>query len=1056
MMFKKMGNKITKKSIAKIVFTPMTALLVVLAISLIGVVAINDSKNAMAVTCTGDPEVDPPECGGTGTGVQQYTLTQCKDPTYANYDSSTCAEKRLIDATSDLTEEEKARIATLESNEATYKGFLAYENKNNLDWQIKSITYYNVISECIDEYQAGWNQAKSEADKGALFPDLMKNVGVGLYLQNTDILNWDTGKKTDHGWDGFVHCHRWEMINEALKVWGIANRYELYCNIGMRWEDQSGATVQQCIDSSANKASDKRIKITLSGENNPTAGQINTKLADYIKQKIYGGLDIKVNNWDTYSGSLAGATYYYYYRHALSVGFCTGDIENGKGNDLTPSDTDDYNYKDLPWVDNTTGDLQLISFSGIEPKSKGAKRAMELAARGGTIEKNCGEIVDMLKSNGHPGAYSQYIKSLIAEKALIAKNGLDITGGGDGKSDTDVPGGPTCGSSAGGLAWVACPLLSTLTAVNSGAWSMFSGLFKTKPLTATDERGQQTGVYQVWSAMRNIANIIFVIVFLIMIFSQLTSFGLDNYGIKKLLPKLIVGAILINLSFLMMQIMFDLANIIGGSLYALLINLSPVLELKAVEGLITSLTTLAIPAAGGAIAVGLVLLSPQAALWIALPVLLAGVFALLAAIFTLVFRLVIIPILAILSPLAFIAYLLPNTANWFKKWKDTLLSMLLVYPLAALLFGGSQLVASIVQGNGWFDHLMACIVLLLPLGALPFIVSKSGAMVGAVAGALTGLALQASKGAKGAMKADERAATHKAASDAEIMNGTRKGGFLGGFYKSSMQHSGERDMRKKNAERSLALTQSEDLANKLKNDKKFLVKMAGKSEKAQVGAMAGAEMTLDKLFSDEMTANGVLIDNFSQEDIQKLSMGESVNVNGRIYDAGKNLALRASAMKKTVDTNDIEGIDNILNSIADSSTRPDNATIQAFGKILETSSGTPSYVSKGVSAELKSLANLDLKGANNLRGQAIANNTYSSDKLVSISKAEASAVLDTAQNIASYKSAKKEVDGTITIETKVVDTTKLVAAAKGTEEPIYAGRASKQQDILDSIKNITV
>ena len=69
--------------------------------------------------------------------------------------------------------------------------------------------------------------------------------------------------------------------------------------------------------------------------------------------------------------------------------------------------------------------------------------------------------------------------------------------------------------------------------------------------------------YQIWQSLLTFANTGMIIILLVIVFSQLTGYGIDNYGIKKMLPKLIVTAILINLSFLLCQIAIDLSNIIG-------------------------------------------------------------------------------------------------------------------------------------------------------------------------------------------------------------------------------------------------------------------------------------------------------------------------------------------------------------------------------------------------------------------------------------------------------------------------------------------------------------
>ena len=73
--------------------------------------------------------------------------------------------------------------------------------------------------------------------------------------------------------------------------------------------------------------------------------------------------------------------------------------------------------------------------------------------------------------------------------------------------------------------------------------------------------------------MRNIANIIFIIAFIFVIYSQLTSMGISNYGIKRMLPKIIVAAILINLSYYICAVLVDTSNIIGAQLQNLLVNI---------------------------------------------------------------------------------------------------------------------------------------------------------------------------------------------------------------------------------------------------------------------------------------------------------------------------------------------------------------------------------------------------------------------------------------------------------------------------------------------------
>ena len=53
------------------------------------------------------------------------------------------------------------------------------------------------------------------------------------------------------------------------------------------------------------------------------------------------------------------------------------------------------------------------------------------------------------------------------------------------------------------------------------------------------------------------------------VISQITGYGISNYGIKKMLPKILVMAILINLSWYVAVIGVDISNILGKGIFNL-------------------------------------------------------------------------------------------------------------------------------------------------------------------------------------------------------------------------------------------------------------------------------------------------------------------------------------------------------------------------------------------------------------------------------------------------------------------------------------------------------
>lgn len=62
------------------------------------------------------------------------------------------------------------------------------------------------------------------------------------------------------------------------------------------------------------------------------------------------------------------------------------------------------------------------------------------------------------------------------------------------------------------------------------------------------------GAQSAWARFRDLANVLFVIAFLIVVFSQITSVGITNYGIKRCYPALSSQLLALNLSFLICQI----------------------------------------------------------------------------------------------------------------------------------------------------------------------------------------------------------------------------------------------------------------------------------------------------------------------------------------------------------------------------------------------------------------------------------------------------------------------------------------------------------------------
>ena len=292
-----------------------------------------------------------------------------------------------------------------------------------------------------------------------------------------------------------------------------------------------------------------------------------------------------------------------------------------------------------------------------------------------------------------------------------------------------------------GIGWIICPLSNWLADGIDYMYSALQEFLKTKPLETTN---QNSGIYLAWVIMRNISNVAFIVAFLVIIYSQLTSVGISNYGVKKMLPRLIIAAVLVNLSFTFCAVLLDLSNIAG---YAFQDAFMGIKNTISTVGENTSTWTwsevISTALSNGALAVGAGYAVSLALTTELLPMLVpAATLAGLTLLFILLImaaRQALIIILIIVSPLAFVCYLLPGTEKWFKKWRDSFLTMLVFFPAFAVVFGGAQLAGIIIiqnasGSNGAIMHVLGMLVQIIPLAITPLIMKFSGGVLGKFAG----------------------------------------------------------------------------------------------------------------------------------------------------------------------------------------------------------------------------------------------------------------------------------------------------------------------------------
>jgi hypothetical protein len=327
---------------------------------------------------------------------------------------------------------------------------------------------------------------------------------------------------------------------------------------------------------------------------------------------------------------------------------------------------------------------------------------------------------------------------------LVSSGATPPQGGSDNTSNT-------CESNFNSaFSWIVCPMLSFADSAigffynqvenqlcfNTGG-SSTAGSFS---CGAAKDTSLADGVKEAWSIFKNIASAMLVIVMLVMVISQAIGGGpFDAYTVRKMLPKLVAAVIIMQLSWILLKFAIDLSNDAGATIGNLM--MAPFggpdhMSLGAMLGRAIDTATGSQP--GNTIDLGqttFVLLSGIAAIGIfvwaipALPLMAMYIFVgAFIAFFTLVLRKLLIIMLVILAPLAFIAWLLPGTEKYWKLWSDNFSKLLIMFPMIMAMLSAGRIFAYITSLSGnastmFHPHLAVAHVGFLPI---PYVASATG------------------------------------------------------------------------------------------------------------------------------------------------------------------------------------------------------------------------------------------------------------------------------------------------------------------------------------------
>ncbi len=770
---------------------------------------------------------------------------------------------------------------------------------------------------------------------------------------------------------GFVFCMDEDFQKEAFKTFQIEPN-ELLCQMGYKKKGHKNASVEECIN--LGKTNDFETEdlpappgdvnfinalTTLTGYPNNAEDKI-----PYIKYRKY--LDwamgcVDGNELSTSSGNT----------RTLSV------VKDGKVSEVYRS----KGSGDYMWSvgDKYKGDPQF-KCDAITLKLKEAANKYANSLKDTAIKNACstftGKELEACKAGIEHKGDSEYCETQYKgrDKEISAcKQGqsaeIETPSEGDGGEEE---GKNSCG--VDGIGWLVCPLMSFAGSLGDASYSAISYFLSIdKGIFKDQENG---GLEQAWKFFRDIANAVFAVIFLWVIFSQISNVGVSNYGIKKILPRLIIGALLVNLSFYLCQLAVDLSNILGFSLKGVLEGAASKVGTQSAE--VGTFNTFII---GGIALVGVGLFIFLA---VSIPTLLALLLALIVVLVILIVRQAAVILLIAVSPLAFAAWLLPNTENLFKKWVSMFRGLLIVFPVISLLYGAGKLAGAVLAASATDDpnnpketmQLAALAASILPLGATPFVLKSSLNSLGSIGAKIGGLSSKANKRLGGAI--------------GNSIGNSRLNDLKKGWQKNSAKRRANRrsgntwigrgvdELRNSNSR--LARGAGIILNPRRALDNSWLGRATGLSEGA-----ARSQAVSDELFENEVKGQALALRGMTSSEIATIARtGKTSN------DKKVSRSMYAAAIDHTMSNGGFEDRAKVLSSLAGKDAVIKNRAINAaFAKgdnnILGNKFGDAILEDKvGNMTDLKDLA-IDNAADGNLQAEYLVQNAAATEWLIDTS-----------------------------------------------------------------------
>jgi hypothetical protein len=282
------------------------------------------------------------------------------------------------------------------------------------------------------------------------------------------------------------------------------------------------------------------------------------------------------------------------------------------------------------------------------------------------------------------------------------------------------------------LEWIMCPVITALSKATEGLNGFIENQLRFDVGNFLPDSGGNAGAHKAWTVLKDLSTTILIIVLLIMVFSQAAGGGLfEAYTIRKILPRLVVAVIAMQLSWELCKFAIGLMNSLGDGLAELMaapfggtgnLDLGSLLNHLGSGGAAVVST-----ASLGAIVVSALFLGPILAPGAGL-VLFSVFMTVLIGLASILFRNIIIITCVIFSPVAFLLWTIPNQSmkKYWNLWSDNFIKALMLFPIMVGIIYAGRLFAYIAGGAagggsniGFLNIIMILVGFFAPYAILP-------------------------------------------------------------------------------------------------------------------------------------------------------------------------------------------------------------------------------------------------------------------------------------------------------------------------------------------------